>query len=256
MKTKEKEFMNPPANITAGESENKETAIKIYTIEEVKEADKHAKKVTSELGKAEKAFTQVACEMAWLYEDERYKALESASSFDQFALNRFGFKKTQSYGLVAMVNRFGVKGEDGTYTIEEKYKKYSHTKLILMCNARLTDEEIFANTSPTMTVNELKKVIKNLTSIEACNGDSTATVVDECTTTVVDECTTTAPVESVINGSNDSNIIDSTATVHDIVTLATYTCFKEFEADSANFFQLVANAFNSGKTCKVSICYE
>ena len=186
--------------------------------------------------------------MAWLYEDERYKALESASSFDQFALNRFGFKKTQSYGLVAMVNRFGVKGEDGTYTIEEKYKKYSHTKLILMCNARLTDEEIFANTSPTMTVNELKKVIKNLTSIEACDGDSTATVVDECTTT--------APTESAFDGSDDSNIIDSTATVHDIVTLATYTCFKEFEADSANFFQLVANAFNSGKTCKVSICYE
>lgn len=248
MKTEEKEFMNPPANTTTGELENKETAIKIYTIEEVKEADKHAKKVTSELGKAEKAFTQVACEMAWLYEDERYKALESASSFDQFALNRFGFKKTQSYGLVAMVNRFGVKGEDGTYTIEEKYKKYSHTKLILMCNARLTDEEIFANTSPTMTVNELKKVIKNLTSIEACNGDSTATVVDECTTT--------APTESAFDGSDDSNIIDSTATVHDIVTLATYTCFKEFEADSANFFQLVANAFNSGKTCKVSICYE
>lgn len=248
MKTTEKEFMNPPANITVGESENKETAIKIYTIEEVKEADKHAKKVTSELGKAEKAFTQVACEMAWLYEDERYKALESASSFDQFALNRFGFKKTQSYGLVAMVNRFGVKGEDGTYTIEEKYKKYSHTKLILMCNARLTDEEIFANTSPTMTVNELKKVIKNLTSIEACDGDSTATVVDECTTT--------APAESAIDSSDDSNIIDSTATVHDIVTLASYTCFKEFEADSANFFQLVANAFNSGKTCKVSICYE
>lgn len=243
-----KEFMNPPANITVEESENKEAAIKIYTIDEVKEADKHAKKVTSELGKAEKAFTQVACEMAWLYEDERYKALESASSFDQFALNRFGFKKTQSYGLVAMVNRFGVKDEDGTYTIEEKYKKYSHTKLILMCNARLTDEEIFANTSPAMTVNELKKVIKNLTPIEACDGDSTATVVDECTTT--------APVELAINGSDDSNIIDSTATVHDIVTLATYTCFKEFEADSANFFQLVANAFNSGKTCKVSICYE
>ena len=248
MKNKEKEIMNPPAEVSADTVKNKETAIKIYTIEEVKEADKHAKKVTSELGKAEKAFTQVACEMAWLYEDERYKALESASSFDQFALNRFGFKKTQSYGLVAMVNRFGVKGEDGTYTIEEKYKKYSHTKLILMCNARLTDEEIFANTSPTMTVNELKKVIKNLTSIEACDGDSTATVVDECTTT--------APTESAINGSDDSNIIDSTATVHDIVTLATYTCFKEFEADSANFFQLVANAFNSGKTYKVSICYE
>ena len=121
MKNKEKEIMNPPVEVSADTVENKETAIKIYTIEEVKEADKHAKKVTSELGKAEKAFTQVACEMAWLYEEERYKALESASTFEQFAMNRFGFKKTQSYGLVAMANRFGVKSEDDTYTIDEKF---------------------------------------------------------------------------------------------------------------------------------------
>lgn len=247
MKNKENEIMNPPAENTANVSENKETAIKIYSIEEVKEADKHAKKVTSELGKAEKAFSQVACEMAWLYEEERYKALESASTFEQFAMNRFGFKKTQSYGLVAMVNRFGVKANDGTYTIDEKYKKYSHTKLILMCNARLTDEEIFTKTSPTMTVNELKKAIKDLTAIEACNGDSTATVIDDSNTS------TSAEVEET---ETDDNIVDVTATVHDTQTLVTYENFEDFEADSANFFNLVANVFKTGKPYKVSICYE
>ena len=247
MKNKEKEIMNPPVEVSVVTVENKETAIKFYTIEEVREADKHAEKVTSELGKAEKAFTQVACEMAWLYEGERYKALEPASTFEQFAMNYFGFKKTQSYGLVAMANRFGVKSEDDTYTIDEKYKKYSHTKLILMCNARLTDEEIFTKTSPTMTVNELKKAIKDLTAIEACNGDSTASVVDDSNTSASTEVEETEA---------DNNIVDVTATVHDTQTLVTYDNFADFEADSANFFNLVANVFKTGKPYKVSICYE
>lgn len=242
----EKEFMNPPAEKSA--DTNTETAVKIYSIEEVKEADKHAKKVTSELGKAEKAFTAVACEMAWLYEDDRYKALETASTFEQFALNRFGFKKTQSYGLVAMVNRFGIKNEDGLYTIDEKYKKYSHTKLILMCNARLTDEEIFANIQPTMTVNEIKKVVKDLTAIEACNADSTASVVDDSAT---ESSATTAETEP-----DNPNVIDVPATVHNSQALVTYDNFADFEADSENFFNLVANAFKAGKGYRVSICYE
>ena len=32
--------------------------------------------------------------------------------------------------------------------------------------------------------------------------------------------------------------------------------FEDFEADSANFFNLVANVFKTGKPYKVSICYE
>lgn len=245
MKKKETEIMNPPVETTT--ATDTETTVKVYTIEEVKEADKHAKKVTAELGKAEKAFTQVACEMAWLYEDNRYKALETASSFEQFALNRFGFKKTQAYGLTAMVIRFGVKSEDGTYTIADKYKKYSHTKLILMCNARLTDEEIFNNTQPTMTVNEIKKVIKELTAIEACNEDSTASVVDD----TAPEATAEAD-----NNSSNPNVIDVPATVHDTQEIATYGSFEDFEACSENIFALVAEAFRTKGAKKVSICYE
>lgn len=244
-----KEIMNTPIPTEVDVTENMKNAVKIYSIEEVKEADKHAKKITTELGKAEKAFTQVACEIAWLYENDRYKALETASTFEQFVVNRFGLKKTQAYGLVAMVNRFGSKGDDGTYVIDDKYKKYSHTKLILMCNARLTDEEIFTNIQPTMTVAEIKKAIKNLTAIEACDSNSTANVVDNTVQEASDDS------KSEIKN-DDSNVVDVTATVHNSQALVSYDSFEEFEADSENFFNLVANAFRTGKGYKVSICYE
>ena len=232
MKKKENEIMNPPTETTVATN-----TVKVWTSEEIKEADKHKKKVITELGKCEKAFTQVACELAWLRENDRFKALDSAMNFEQFAQEHFNFKKTQAYALVGLVERFGQRALDGTYSIMDKYTAYGHTKLIQLVN--LTDEQIENNFNPKMTVKEIKELVKKLTP----------------TQTVIEEKTVEQTVDNDDNADND-DIIDVEAKVNNSQALMTFSSFKDFEENSAELFSRVAQVFKANPKYKVSISYE
>lgn len=238
IEVKETDFMNPP------NEESTAVAVptaKVFTIEEVEETKKHTKKVISELSKAEKAFTQVSCEIAWLYENDRFKALEPNLSFEQFAEQHFGFKKTQAYGLLKLVERFGNRSENGNYIIDDKYKTYGHTKLINMVN--LSDEQIDQNINPKMTVADIKKAVKKLTKIESLDSDSNIETDKPNVYDTEDDSTGETPIDV------ESKEIQTQPIV-------SYTSFEAFEEDSPNFFLLVQKAFNAKKGCKVTISYE
>lgn len=213
-----------------------------FTEEQVRLADKHAKKVTQELNKAEKAFTNVACEVRWLFEDDRYKALATASTFEQFLSDRYGFKKSQGYALCKLVDRFGEQNSDGNYSIKKEYVPFGQSKLMLMCP--LTDEQIKDNIKPTMTVAELRKVVKGILKSDSLGISD------------VSERSENAEQEEQ---KEQDNVVDSSIVSEKVVNeIASYSDFKTFEDNSMTFFNLVNNAFKNanGRKMRVVISYE
>lgn len=131
----------------------------------VQTADKHVDNIYRQYDRAENAFLQIACELHFLQDENRYKhasALGSDNdiSFIEFSENMFGFKKSQTYALVGLVDRFGVMNKNGTYSIADNYKEYGQTQLINM--TKLTDDEIRLNIEPEMSVAEIKKLAKQI----------------------------------------------------------------------------------------------
>lgn len=213
-----------------------------FTEEQVRLADKHAKKVTQELNKAEKAFTNVACEVRWLFEDDRYKALATASTFEQFLSDRYGFKKSQGYALCKLVDRFGEQDSDGNYSIKKEYVPFGQSKLMLMCP--LTDEQIKDNIKPSMTVAELRKVVKGILKSDSLG---------------ISDVSERSENQEQEEQKNDDNVIDSNVVSEKVVNeIASYSDFKTFEDDSMTFFNLVNNAFKNanGRKMRVVISYE
>mgnify|MGYP004585224931 CR=1 FL=1 len=214
-----------------------------YTEEEVKNIDKHAKKVTQELNKAEKAFTSVACEVRWLFKDDRYKALATASTFEQFLSDRYGFKKSQGYALCKLVDRFGEQDSDGNYSIKKEFVSFGQSKLMLMCP--LTDEQIKDNIDPAMTVAELRKAVKKLTKSDSLG--------------ISDVSERSENSEQEEQENDNDNVIDSNVVSEKVVNeIASYSDFKTFEDDSITFFNLVNDAFKNanGRKMRVVISYE
>lgn len=213
-----------------------------FTEEQVRLADKHAKKVTVELNKAEKAFTNVACEVRWLFEDDRYKALATASTFEQFLSDRYGFKKSQGYALCKLVDRFGEQDADGNYSIKKEFVPFGQSKLMLMCP--LTDEQIKDNIEPTMTVAELRKVVKSILKSDSLG--------------ISDVSERSESSEQEEQEENDNIVDSSVVSERSVNELCSYTDFKSFEDDSMAFFNLVNDAFKNanGRKMRVVISYE
>lgn len=208
-----------------------------FTDSDIKEADKHAKKVITELNKAEKAFTSVACEIRWLYESDRYKALETASTFEQFIEHRFGFKKSQGYNLVKLVDRFGECDDNGNYTIKKDFEKFGQSKLIAMIN--LSDEQITQNFNPSMSLIDIKKAVKALSKTDALGVSDSAVSVDTDTT------------------ESDSDTIDVAVTSEkNVQSILTYTDFKTFENDLQNVLERVNKVFKAKPDAHIVISYE
>lgn len=215
-----------------------------FTEEQVRLADKHAKKVTQELNKAEKAFTNVACEVRWLFEDDRYKALATASTFEQFLSDRYGFKKSQGYALCKLVDRFGEQDSDGNYSIKKEFVSFGQSKLMLMCP--LTDEQIKDNIESTMTVAELRKVVKSILKSDSLGISD------------VSERSENSEQEEQEEQENN-NVVDSNVISEKVVNeIASYSDFKTFEDNSMTFFNLVNDAFKNanGRKMRVVISYE
>lgn len=233
--------MNSPVTATTAVAEpNTDNSVPFaFTDDDVKQADKHAKKVLTELGKAEKAFTSVACQIKWLYESDRYKALETASTFEQFINNRFGLKKSQGYALIKIVDRFGQVDDKGEYSIKKEYEQFGQSKLMLMCS--LTDEQIKENITPIMSVSDLRKKVKELS-----NADALGIFTEQETTEQAEPTTQT-----------QKNVIDSTVVSEtNVQTLISYENGLDFANDIENLLALVNKVYKAKPQAKITVSYE
>lgn len=211
-----------------------------YTIEDVKNVETHCKKVLTELGKAEKAFTNVACQVRWLYENDRYKALETASSFEDFIKNRFNFKKSQGYALIRIVDRFGAVDEYGEYSIKKEYQPFGQSKLMLMVN--LTDEQIKENITPDMTVSELRKVVKSLTASDSLG--------------VVSVESNDPKEENIIESDSDTAIDVAVTAEKNVQQLIAYNSALDLINDMDKLLPVLNKVYKAKPHAKIIINYE
>lgn len=249
-KTLHTEFdsMNVPTETSATMNYTSDKAVAVpfsFTDEEVVLADKHVKKITAELNKADKAFTQVACEIKWLYVDSRYKAVETSSTFEEFVSNRFNIKKTQAYALVNLVDRFGEQDDKGNFAIKKDFIPYGQSKLSLMCG--LTDEQIRDNIKPSMSVRDLRKIVKALKTDDSLENSERSENVSE------------SDSDTTVENESDS-VVDSVAVSEKtVMEIGSYTDFDSFVSDYPNLSDHIKEIFgNYGSLggLKIVISYE
>lgn len=208
-----------------------------------KEVDKHVAKVNSEYKKAEKAFINVACEMRFLYENDNYLFSSKANptmSFEEFASENFGFKKTQSYALIGIVDRFGIRNDDGTFSIAPKFKEFGQTQLVQI--ASLTDKQIEENIKPSMKIADIKKIVKQLKSNDALGCAESSDIVD---------------AETGENDTDtDNNDIVTTTYGSNTQAIMSFDSYDEFIASLEGIQIAVAKVFKGNPNYKVTINYE
>lgn len=209
-----------------------------------KEVDKHVAKVNSEYKKAEKAFINVACEMRFLYENDNYLYSSKATpniSFEEFASENFGFKKTQSYALIGIVDRFGVRNDDGTFSIAPKYKDFGQTQLVQI--ACLTDKQIEENINPSMKIAAIKKIVKQLKSSDALGCAESSDIIDE---------------ETADSETGDTNGVEVVTTTdrNNTQAIMSFDSYDEFVASLEGIQVAVAKVFKGNPNYKVTINYE
>lgn len=186
----------------------------------VQTADKHIDNIHRQYDRAESSFLQIACELHFLQDENRYKyasALGSNNdiSFIEFSKEIFGFKKTQTYALVGLIDRFGIMNKNGTYSIADNYKEYGHTQLINMI--KLSDDEIRLNVEPAMSVSEIKKLVKQLSKSR----------------TVVSNEENTENVESedipTVTATNGTEVVTA-STASNTQAIMRFSTYEEFES--------------------------
>lgn len=81
----------------------------------------------------------------------------NTDSFTDFVRDYFGFSKTTTKNLIAIHNRFSLKGFDGRCL--EEYEPYSYSQLVEMLP--LSNEEI-VKVNPEMSIREIREIKKSL----------------------------------------------------------------------------------------------
>ena len=107
------------------------------------------------------AALKVAFDLHWVKAKQAYK-IKNFQSIDDYARFYFGYEKTSCYSLIAVVDRFAKRDKDGNILeeIDDAYSAYSSSKLALMVN--LTDDQINKILKPSMSVRDIKKIVKSL----------------------------------------------------------------------------------------------
>ncbi|MCM1047374.1 MAG: hypothetical protein NC433_02985 [Clostridiales bacterium] len=116
----------------------------------------HSAKIDSALKDISKNCEVIAFNLYWIYRTKSYCAF-GCNSITDYALTRFGLRKSTVYKFIEIAERFG--NEDYT-AFDSRYKGYSISKLSLLSDKN--DSEISSMPiSPDMSVREIKKIIKS-----------------------------------------------------------------------------------------------
>ena len=134
----------------------------IYTPEKIKECEKRCSAILSAIKSIEKNFEKIAFNLYWIYSTGMYKAYGFYSIID-YAASAFGFSKSTTYNYISLVERFGKCNGEGipdlsSSSIKKEYKDYSVSQLLEL--ADLSDDEIQEAVVPSMSVRDIKKMVK------------------------------------------------------------------------------------------------
>lgn len=149
----------------------------IYTPEALKECEKRSEIIRSELKNIEKSYVKIAFHLYWIYSTKIYRAY-ACESITDYAASAFGFSKSTTYNYISLVERFGKRNKEGVLepgvnSLEKEYKDFSYSQLLPL--VELSDEEIGQAIVPSMSVRDIKKMVK---AVEKSR-DSSGTLPDD-----------------------------------------------------------------------------
>lgn len=125
------------------------------------EFEEHHDRIGESVLNIDKSAIRVAFDLHWINAKQAYR-IKNFPTIVDYANFYFGYEKTSCYSLIAVVDRFAKRDEDGNILeeIDDAYSAYSSSKLALMVN--LTDDQINASLKPAMSVRDIKKIVKSI----------------------------------------------------------------------------------------------
>lgn len=205
------------------------------------EIEKREKRIISCASKIDSSFWTIAFDLHWMNEKKAW-ASSSCADIVTYSEKKFGYGKTTCYSLIAVVDRFAKRGEDGSIieTPDDITKDYSVSKLELMVN--LTDDQI-KQLAPTMSVREIKKFIKGLEESAPALPDNNSG--DE----------ETKEPEGPPSDSAGQKVIDSTAEVVNRNVLISCKGSGEYEKKSSKINSSISRILKKHPDALIEISY-
>ncbi len=224
------------------------------------------KKINDALLAAKKSFLKIAFALEWIDTTRAYE-LDGYENIESLAKERFGIGRTSAYNYIHVARRFGAgrNADTGEITgLNEAYKAYSPTQLIILYDSGATDRQINdMGITPAFTCSEIKNFLK----FHGLIGEKTKT-------SIPDNRTDTGNMDS--NGTTDSDVTtdngsmpasqgsagrtpDGNATAESprqagVHNLYAVSSFDAFDRDREKILDTIKNALSQdGLNCTVTI---
>lgn len=213
-----------------------------FSDETVEEIHRREDRIISCASKIDSSFWTIAFDLYWMNKKKAY-LIQSYYDIVTYSEKMFGYGKTTCYSLIAVVDRFAKRNEDGSI-IEapgDLAKDYSVSKLELMVN--LTDDQI-NQLKPSMSVREIKKFIKGL------EGKPAPSLPDNSAGNEG-----TKEPEEPPTDSTDKNVIDSTAEVVNRNVLISCKGSVDYEKKSSKIGSSISRILKKHPDALIEISY-
>lgn len=211
-------------------------------------------------------FLKIAFALEWIDTTRAYE-LDGYENIESLAKERFGIGRTSAYNYIHVARRFGAgrNADTGEITgLNEAYKAYSPTQLIILYDSGATDRQINdMGITPAFTCSEIKNFLK----FHGLIGEKTKT-------SIPDNRTDTGNMDS--NGTTDSDVTtdngsmpasqgsagrtpDGNATAESprqagVHNLYAVSSFDAFDRDREKILDTIKNALSQdGLNCTVTI---
>lgn len=243
-----------------------ETEIMTIPLADEKSYKFSIKKINDALSAAKKSFLKIAFALEWIDTTRAYE-LDGYENIESLAKERFGIGRTSAYNYIHVARRFGVgrNADTGEITgLNEAYKAYSPTQLIILYDSGATDRQIDdMGITPALTCSEIKNFLK----FYGLLGEKTKTSIPDNRTDTgnMDSNGTTDSDGTTDNGSMPASqgsagrTPDGNATAesprqartHNLFTLSS---LEDFDKQEAHILDIIKNALSQdGLPCTVTI---
>lgn len=213
-----------------------------FSDETIEEIHKREDRIISCASKIDSSFWTIAFDLYWMNKKKAY-FIQSYQNIVTYSEKMFGYGSSTCYSLIAVVDRFAKRNEDGSIieVPNDLAKDYSVSKLELMVN--LTDDQI-KQLKPTMSVRQIKKFIKGLEEKP----------VPALPDNISGDGETKEPEKSPIDSADD-NVIDSTAEVVNRNVLLSYKGSGDYEKKSSKICSSISRILKKYPDALIEISY-
>lgn len=179
----------------------------------MEETQLHLNKLRTAISKATLCAAIVGYELKWFMENKRYRIL-GFETLEDFALDQFKFSRATAYNYIKLYEhcaQYTIKDDKPLIEMKEEYKEYGCSQLFEIAKLKENDSDLLKLINPTMSVREIKKIIKEAQCSTSKDGDKDTSTPQVNNDVVVDADVIDMPYRNIISveGTTWEDIISS-----------------------------------------------